>query len=204
MQNFIFEAIALGGYWGIFLLMVLENVFPPLPSEVIMGVGGVLLARGQMDFWPLLIAGTLGTTAGNYFWFWIGDRLGYQRLRPFIDRHGRWLTLCFADIEKAVRFFRSHGPWIVFALRFSPFLRTIISLPAGLAHMNVWKFLAFTTAGAAIWNAILIEGGRRLAPLIERYEVIAGWTIGGLVVLILGFYVYRVITWVERREPEDS
>ncbi len=200
MQDLIIEAIARGGYFGIFLLMVIENVFPPIPSEVIMGIGGVLVARGHMDFWPLMIVGTLGTTVGNYVWFWIGDRWGYKRLEPFIARHGRWLTLDWEHIEKGSAFFRRHGQWVVFFLRFSPFLRTIISLPAGLSHMSVWRFLLFTAAGAAVWNAVLIEGGRRVAPLIERYEAAASWTVGGFIVLILGFYVYRVLTW----KPRDS
>ena len=76
MQDFIIEAIARGGYWGIALLMAIENVFPPIPSEVIMGIGGVLVARGVMEFWPLLAVGTVGSTARNYMWFWIADRWG--------------------------------------------------------------------------------------------------------------------------------
>jgi membrane protein DedA with SNARE-associated domain len=195
MHDLIIEAIARGGYLGIFLLMVIENVFPPIPSELILGIGGVLVARGEMAYWPLMVVGTLGTTVGNYVWFWIGDKWGYQRLKPFVDRHGRWLTINFRNIEKAASFFLRHGQWIVFALRFSPFLRTLISLPAGLAHMSTWRFLLFTTAGAAIWNAILIEGGRRLAPLLARYEQAAGWAIGVFVALAVIFYLYRVITW---------
>ena len=74
MNDFIIEVIAWGGYWGIGLLMVLENVVPPVPSEFIMGIGGVLMARGEMEFWPLLLAGTIGSTAGNYAWFWAGDK----------------------------------------------------------------------------------------------------------------------------------
>ena len=195
MQHLIIEAIAAGGYLGVFALMVLENLFPPIPSEVIMGIGGVLLARGEMAYGPLLAVGTLGTTLGNYAWYWIGDKWGYRRLEPFIDRHGRWLTLRFSDVEKAAKFFRSHGQWIVFAMRFSPLLRTMISLPAGLSHMKLWRFLLFTTAGAAVWNALLIEGGRRLAPYLARYEHVASWVIGGLLGLIVLVYLYRVATW---------
>ena len=198
MQDFIIEAIARGGYLGIFLLMVIENVFPPIPSEVIMGIGGVLVGRGQMEFWPLLAVGVAGTTAGNYVWYWIGDKWGYKRLEPIVEKHGRWLTLDWEHIEKGSQFFRSHGQWVVFFLRFSPFLRTIISLPAGLSHMSLWRFLLFTAAGATVWNALLIEGGRRLAPMIERYETIASWVMSGLFVLILGFYLYRVMTWKPR------
>jgi membrane protein DedA with SNARE-associated domain len=202
MQYLIIEAIAAGGYLGVFALMVLENLFPPIPSEVIMGIGGVLVARGEMDFWPLLAVGTLGTTLGNYAWYWIGDRWSYRRLEPFIDRHGRWLTLCFSDVEKAARFFRSHGQWIVFAMRFSPMLRTMISLPAGLSHMKAWRFVLFTTAGATVWNALLIEGGRRLAPYLDRYEHAASWAMGGLIAGIVAFYLYRVATWKPGpREP---
>jgi membrane protein DedA with SNARE-associated domain len=87
---------------------------------------------------------------------------------------------------------------VVFVLRFSPFLRTIISLPAGLSHMSTWRFLLFTTAGAAVWNALLIEGGRRLAPLMDSYEAVAGWAVAGFVAAILAFYLFRVITWKPR------
>ena len=202
MHGLIIEAIAQGGYFGIFVLMVLENVFPPIPSEVIMGIGGVLVARGDMTFWPLMIAGTLGTVAGNYAWYWIGDRWGYERTRPFVDRWGRWLTIDFEHMEAASRFFRSHGQWVVFALRFSPFMRTLISLPAGLAHMNVWKFLAFTFAGSAVWNALLILGGTVLARYLKEYEHVMGWVILGLIVLALAGYVWRVLTWKPRVSPD--
>ena len=198
MQDLIIEAIARGGYLGIFALMVIENVFPPIPSEVIMGIGGVLVGKGQMEFWPLLAVGVAGTTLGNYVWYWIGDKWGYQRLEPIVEKHGRWLTLDWEHIEKGTAFFRSHGQWVVFFMRFSPFLRTIISLPAGLSHMSLWRFLLFTAAGAAVWNALLIEAGRRLAPFIERYETIASWVMGGIFALILVFYLYRVMTWKPR------
>jgi membrane protein DedA with SNARE-associated domain len=81
----------------------------------------------------------------------------------------------------------------------------MVSLPAGLSHMKLWRFLLFTFLGAGLWNMLLVEGGRRLAPLIEKYETVAGWTIAGLFGLILLFYVYRVVTWTprENREPRD-
>ncbi|KAK0339599.1 hypothetical protein LTR94_033874, partial [Friedmanniomyces endolithicus] len=100
MTTFILDAIARGGYIGIFLLMALENVIPPIPSEVIMGLGGIAVARGEMEMLPLLLWGTAGTTAGNVFWYEIGRRLGYARFRPFVERHGRWLTLEWDDVER--------------------------------------------------------------------------------------------------------
>jgi membrane protein DedA with SNARE-associated domain len=200
MHEFIIEAIARGGYWGIALLMAIENVFPPIPSEVIMGIGGLLVARGVMEFWPLLAVGTLGSTAGNYVWFWIGDKWGYQRLAPIVDRHGRWLTLEWEDIEKAQRFFQRHGQWVVLFLRFSPFLRTMISLPAGLSHMKAWKFLLFTFVGAGIWNVLLIMGGQWLGRYFEQsQDVLAGIVLGAFG-LALAAYLWRVVTWKPRSE----
>ncbi|QKG71562.1 DedA family protein [Erythrobacter mangrovi] len=198
MNTFILETIAAGGYVGIFVLMALENIFPPLPSEIIMGFGGVLVARGQMAFLPLLIIGTVGTTVGNYFWYWIGRRWNESDLRRFIDAYGRWLTFEWADFEKARRRFRRNGEWIVFLLRFSPFLRTIISLPAGLAHMHIGRFLLFTFLGSLVWNGALIAGGSSLAHLMTPYETAAGWVVGGFLGAGVLWYLYRVITWKPR------
>lgn len=198
MHDWIIRLIEQGGYWGIAILMALENVFPPIPSEVIMGIGGIAVARGTMEFWPLLLVGTIGSTLGNYAWFLVGDRLGYQRLRPLIDRWGRWLTLEWQDVERATAFFQRHGQWIVFALRMSPFLRTMISLPAGLTHMRHWKFLLFTFAGAGAWNAALILGGSWLAARMEAAQHLLGWGIAAMLALAIGGYVWRVMTWKPR------
>ena len=204
MDHFIVDLIARGGYFGIFLLMALENIVPPVPSEVIMGIGGLLVKRGDMDFWPLLLIGTLGTTAGNYAWYWVGDRWGYERLNPFIERWGRWLTVDWEHIEQAQSFFMRHGHWVVFFLRFSPFLRTMISLPAGLAHMKLGKFLAFTFAGSLIWNALLIKGGEWLGHYLEDSQHILVWIILGLIGIGVIGYIWRVLTWVPRdKRPLD-
>lgn len=198
MHELIIRAIEQGGLVGIFLLMALENIFPPIPSEVIMGLGGVAVSRGTMDFWPLMIFGTVGSTLGNYAWYWLGDHWGRTRLEPFVERWGRWLTMEWEDVEKARGFFRRHGPWVVFVFRFTPIFRTMISLPAGLAHMGVWRFLAFTFAGAFIWNLLLVEGGRRLADWLEESQHILGWIILGFIGLALVGYLWRVVTWKPR------
>lgn len=195
MNDFILSAIASGGYFGIFILMALENIFPPMPSEIIMGYGGVLVAREQMSFMPLLMIGTLGTVAGNYFWYWLGYRWDEDHLKNFIEKRGRWLTFEWEEFEKARHMFRRHGDWIVFLLRFSPFLRTIISLPAGLARMKLWRFLLFTFLGSLIWNGALILGGSALSGLIDRYDVFASWAVGGFIAMGVAWYVYRVATW---------
>jgi membrane protein DedA with SNARE-associated domain len=202
MTEWILHLIEQGGYWGIAFLMFIENIFPPIPSEVIMGLAGIAVARGSMDFWPVLLVGTIGSTLGNYVWFLAGDKLGYERLQPLVNRWGRWLTCEWEDIEAASRFFQRHGQWVVFAVRFSPFLRTMISLPAGLAHMKHGKFLVFTFAGAAVWNAALIQGGHWLARYFEETQAWLNWIIIGSVVLGVALYIWRVVTWKPRERAD--
>lgn len=200
MHEFIIAAITRGGYLGIALLMALENIFPPIPSEVIMGVGGIAVARGTMAFWPLMIAGTVGSVAGNLVWFWIGWSWGRQRLEPFVRRNGRWLTLEWEDVERARAFFRRHGQWVVFAMRFSPVMRTMISLPAGLAHMGRARFVVFTTGGVFVWNLLLVEGGRLLSLWLAKSQGVLGLVIVGSVLAAAAFYAWRVATWKPRSE----
>lgn len=195
MDDLIIRLIEQGGYLGIFVLMVIENVFPPIPSEVIMGLGGVAVARGTMQFWPLLLVGTLGSTLGNYFWFLVGDRLGYRRLEPLVHRWGRWITVSWGEVEASTRFFQRHGQWVVFVLRFSPVLRTMISLPAGLAHMGHRRFLAFTFAGAAVWNTLLIVGGHWLADYVRTMDNVMGPVIAVSIGLAVLYWLWRVLRW---------
>lgn len=203
MNDWIIQFIEGGGYPGIALLMALENIFPPIPSEVIMGVAGIGVHAGRLSFWPVLIWGTLGATIGNYAWFLLGKRLGYQRLQPFVERHGRWLTLEWSDVEATTRFFRKHGQWVVFFLRFSPLMRTIISLPAGLACMGTMRFLLFTFFGSAVWNAALIGSATLLAGWFSGFERIFGYLVIGMIVLGAIWYAYRVLTWSPRSAIEE-
>ena len=198
MHNLIVDIVTGGGYWGILFLMAMENIFPPIPSELIMGLGGIAVSRGAMNFLPLLAFGTAGSVLGNYVWFWAGHAYGYERLRPFVARWGRWLTMEWEDVESASAFFRKHGPWVVFVARFMPLVRTVISLPAGLAHMPVWKFVLFTAAGSAVWNVALILAGTWLGSTFAHAEEVIGWATIALFAVAVIWYIYRVVTW-ERR-----
>lgn len=193
MTDFILRVITWGGYWGIAFLMALENVIPPIPSEVIMGFGGVAVARGQFAFLPLLLVGTIGATAGNYAWYLVGRKLGTHGLKRLVDRWGRWLGLEWADIEALQREFRERGGRIVFTFRFVPTFRTIISLPAGMAHMPTGRFLAFTFAGSAIWNAALITGGYVLGTRFTAMEDWIAWLGVATSALVIVWYFYRVV-----------
>jgi len=198
VTEFIVSLIARGGYFGIFLLMAAENVFPPIPSEVIMGLGGFAVARGEMEIVPLIAAGTLGTLAGNFFWYELGRRLGYQRLKPFVDRWGRWLTLEWRDVERLHRFFLSHGHWVIFVFRFLPVGRTIISLPAGMARMSRVKFALWTAAGSTVWNCILTGAGYYLGSNFQALDRYIGPAALVMTAAIVLYYGWRVVTWKPR------
>jgi membrane protein DedA with SNARE-associated domain len=205
MTELLLTLLDKGGYLGIFVLMILENVFPPVPSEVILGAAGVLVAQGKMNGYVLWLIATAGTVVGNLFWYWLGYRWSEQTLKRMIDRWGRILTFEWDEFTKARDIFRKYGDWIVFGLRFSPLLRTIVSLPAGLARMKLWRFALFTFLGSLIWNGLLILGGRALAGVLDQYETLAGYGIVGIVGLGVLFYIYRVVTWkpVKAFEPND-
>ncbi|NVD43793.1 DedA family protein [Qipengyuania atrilutea] len=198
MDDLIVEIISRLGYVGIAVLMMLENIFPPMPSEAVMGASALAIERGRLDYWMVLSSGTLGTLAGNYLWYWAGHRYGYERLRPLIDRFGRWLTMEWEDVEAAGAFFRKHGHWVVLVLRSTPVMRTMISLPAGLAHMNAIKFCIFTAIGAAIWNAILIAGTQWLTRTFEGSDNIVTGVIIGTIVLSVVAYLWRLAVWTPR------
>ena len=200
MTDFILEWIARGGYLGIVALMALENIFPPIPSEVIMGLGGMAVARGRMQLGWLLLAGTIGSVIGNYVWYALGRKFGYQGLKPFVDRWGRWLTVDWQDVEAITRFFHDRGGWVIFVFRFMPSFRTIISLPAGMAHMPRWRFLVATTAGTTIWNIILAGAGILLDQNFEQLDRYIGPLAIATMVAVLAYYVYRVVTWKPREE----
>lgn len=206
MTELLLELLDRGGYLGIFVLMILENVFPPIPSEVIVGAAGVLVEQGKMNGYVVLAVATLGTLVGNLFWYWVGVRWSEEQLKRIIDRWGRILTFEWDEFAKARDIFRKYGDWIVFTLRFSPVLRTIVSLPAGLARMGVWRFSLFTFLGSLIWNGLLIIGGRALAGVIEEYETLAGYGIVALVLAGVAVYIYRFLTWkpVKAHEGEDQ
>ena len=193
MQHF----IATYGYLAIFLLMVAESACIPIPSELIMGVAGIAVAHGRMEPAPLMIAAGVGSTLGNIAWYLLGRALGYARLRPFVDRWGRWLTLDWPEVEALARFFGRHGQWVVFGIRFAPVMRTMISLPAGMARMGWLRFTLFTLAGTSVWNAILLGAGFWLGRNYSAIDQVTGPIAIGVLVLVTAAYLWRLI----RRRP---
>lgn len=195
MTDFILDLIQSWGYWGIGFLMFLENVFPPIPSEVIMSLGGVGVAQGRFDFWTLVTVAVIGTTMGNWVWYGIGRWFGYARLKPLIDRYGRWLTMDWDDVEKLHDFFLRHGSGIVFFCRFLPIARTMVSLPAGMVQMSQIKFIIWTAAGSAIWITALAGAGHWFGQQFAQAERFIGPVAVLSIGILVAVYIYRVATW---------
>lgn len=198
MTELIIDLTAWGGYFGIFVLMVIENVFPPIPSEVIMGLGGIAVSRGRMTMLPLIAAGTAGTVAGNYVWYAVGSRLGTERLRPFVERYGRWLTMDWEHVRELDRFFKRRGQWVALVFRFMPAFRTMVSLPAGMTQMPPVRFVLWTAGGAAIWNTGLAYAGYALGANFRELDAYLGPAAIGFGVVLVLIYVWRLVTWKPR------
>lgn len=140
MTRWIISIIESGGYIGIAFLLFIEDVFPPIPSEFILPLCGYLAAQGKFGLFGVVAAGTLGSILGAIPLYYLGYRLGEERLQKFAARYGKWLTVGPRDIERADRWFNKHGMWAIFFCRLIPGFRSIISIPAGVNRMNLLSF----------------------------------------------------------------
>ena len=195
MDDWIIRLVDQGGYWGVALLMFLETVFPPVPSEVIMTVAGVSASRGTMNLAGVIGAGTAGAMLGNYLWFWLAIKFGSDRLHRFADLHGRWLTLNWKEIERGQELFQKHGSVIVLIARMLPTLRSLISIPAGIFGMSHRRFLVFSAIGTAGWSAALAGAGYALGSQFADVEKILGPLSTAIILLIIFGYFWRLVRW---------
>lgn len=147
------------GYFGVFLLIMIENVFPPIPSEVILTFGGFMTTYSDMTRMGVIIAATAGSIIGAMILYSIGLFLDVARLEKIVDRWGGVLRLTRKDIRKADAWFDKYGPWTVLLCRLVPLIRSLISIPAGMSNMNFPLFILLTTIGSLIWNTALVMIG---------------------------------------------
>ena len=194
MGDWITDTITRMGELGVFLLTLLETVFPPIPSELVMPLAGYIASRGGMSLWGAVLAGTLGALLGALLLYWVGRKLGEERLMDFADRHGRWLTLSRHDIERASQWFAKHGGWAVFVCRLIPGLRSLISIPAGIHGMALLPFVAVTALGSLVWTAVLVYLGYVLGANFEQVGEWVDPVSKGVLLVIAIWYVWRVVT----------
>ncbi len=199
MENWITEFMSNYGYIGIFLLIALENVFPPIPSEVILTFGGFMTTYSDLTIMGVVIASTLGSVAGAVILYGIGLLLDVERLEKIVDRWGHVLRLKREDIYKADAWFDKYGVWTVFFCRIVPLIRSLISIPAGMSNMKFWLFLLFTTAGTLIWNIILVNVGAAVGSSWESivsYMDVYSNIVYALLVLL---FIIAVVIFVKKR-----
>jgi membrane protein DedA with SNARE-associated domain len=186
------------GNVGIALLMFAENVFPPIPSELIMPLAGFSAARGERNLVIVIIAGSIGSLLGALLWYYIGKKIGADRLKRWATKHGRWLTLSPKEVDQTCAWFNRHGGKAVFIGRLIPAVRTLISVPAGIAGMPLASFLLYSAAGTILWTALLATAGYLLE---SQYDKVAHWMnpISNVVIglIVLG-YLYRVVRFPRR------
>jgi membrane protein DedA with SNARE-associated domain len=193
MHGWVIEFVDRLGAVGVALLMLAENVFPPLPSEVIMPLAGYLSARGDMNFVLAIAAGTVGSLVGAAFWYWVGRRVSYERFCDWVQTHGIWLAMTPADVDRVVRWFEGRGRYAVLVGRVVPFVRTLISVPAGFSGMPLPRFLLLSCIGTAIWTTTLAAAGRMLGQQFEDVDRLVGWATWAFIAAAAVGYVYRVI-----------
>lgn len=170
MQAWITDFMEQFGYFGIFLMLAFENIFPPIPSEVILPFGGFMTTTTNLTIPGVIIAATLGSLLGAVILYYIGRLLDVSRLEKIIERWGGLLRISKKDIHKADAWFDKHGYWTVLFCRMVPLVRSLISIPAGMSGMKFGVFMLFTTIGTLGWNLLLVLIG---AALGESWEDIA-------------------------------
>ena len=177
------------GYSAILLAMFLENLFPPIPSELIMPLGGFYVQQGQLHFLPVVFAGLIGTVLGAFPWYGIGRLVNEERLEVWLKRNGRWIGISVDDLARSRRWFNRYGIALVFWGRLVPGIRTLISVPAGIELMPLVPFLIWTTAGSLIWTLLLTVAGLVLGESYSNVALLMDPLSKGIkIFLIIGFF----------------
>ncbi len=199
MEQIITDFISKWGYTAIFILILLENVLPVVPSEIILTFAGLLSVKSHLSIWTLLIIATIASFIGLLILYYICRLISEEKLYRFVDRHGKWMKLKSKDLKRANDWFKKYGAWAVFLCRFVPVLRVLITIPAGINRMNVIQFTTLSLIGTTIWNFALILLGRLLSDSfdalmngIHTYSHI-------MYVIIIIAVIYFVIRYLMKR-----
>jgi membrane protein DedA with SNARE-associated domain len=198
MTDWIKSIIQGYSYPGLIFLMFLENVFPPIPSELIMPLAGFFNTRGELSLLGIILAGCLGSVLGALPLYYAGRALGEARLRRWCDQHGHWIGVSGNDLDRSRKWFDRHGAKTVLFCRLVPGIRSMISIPAGIAEMKLWLFIVLTTIGSAVWSTFLALAGRALGARYDTVEHVIGPISTGVVVTIVVTLVVRGIA--QRRQ----
>lgn len=205
MQQFILHIIEQFGYFGVFFLILIENVFPPIPSEVILLISGFFSSYTSLSVFYMILASTLGSFLGAIILYYIGKIFNKERLKKIVNgRFGKILFLKENDIDKADEWFDNKGNKSVFFCRFVPIVRSLISIPAGMSEMPMGKFIIYTICGSMIWNTVLICLGYRLGSnweyvltILDKYQIV-------VIVILVIIFGYVIIKFYRKKRKSKK
>lgn len=205
MIDFVVNFLSGSGYFGVAALMVLEVVFPPIPSEVVLPFVGHLAAEGEMSLWGAIVASWVGAVLGALFWFYVGRLLSYERVTAFLQRFGGYIAITAKDFAKSFALFQKYEDWAVLVGRLIPTVRSVISIPAGTVKMPVGRFIFISSISILIWNiALILLGYWFLADgaLVDKYiKPISE----GVIWLVIILYILQVVRfWYEKRAEKEN
>ncbi|HEX8552978.1 MAG TPA: DedA family protein [Abditibacteriaceae bacterium] len=178
---------------GIAFLMFLENVFPPIPSEIIMPLAGYLASQGKMSLVGAIIAGTIGSVLGSLPLYYAGRKLGHNGARKWAEKYGRWLTVSPEDIDKSREWMDKHGAFALCLGRLVPGVRSLIALPAGVDEISPAVFIGYTALGSAIWSGLLAGAGYGLGANFKNVDKWLSPLSYVVLALIVALYIYRFV-----------
>ncbi|HEX2574980.1 MAG TPA: DedA family protein [Aquihabitans sp.] len=209
LTDWVVDVIDRIGYLGVALLVSVENVFPPIPSEVVLPAAGLAASRGQANLIGMVVAATVGSVIGAWALYLISAAIGHVRLEALVVKYGRWLGVRSRDLDRAESWFDDHSSTAVLVCRCIPLIRSLVSIPAGFRRMNPVSFTLYTALGSLLWNVVLIGAGYQLG---DRWEKVGEW-VGTLQYLIVALIAAFAAYWVwtrfiskthrERRRQED-
>lgn len=205
MQDWLINIINQFGYLGIAFLILLENIFPPIPSELILTFSGFLTTISNMNIWMSSLSATVGSMAGAILLYVLGRALPQRKIVKFMIKHQRILRLKESDLKRSSDWMTKRGGSAVFLCRFVPVVRSLISIPAGATHMQLWKFLAYSALGTAIWNTVLIYLGalagnnwQKITGYLNTYSYVIGITAA----FVLTFLIIRRVMLKKEKEKK--
>lgn len=190
LTDWVVDVIKAIGYLGVALLVAVESIFPPIPSEVVLPAAGLAASRGEANVVLMIVAATVGSVLGAWALYLIAAAIGDTRLHALVARYGRWIGVKPKDLERAESWFDNHSNTAVLICRCVPLIRSLVSIPAGFRRMNPVAFTLYTAIGSLVWNAALITAGYQLG---DRWEMVGEW-----VGVLQYFVVAAILLWMAR------
>ncbi|WP_413377480.1 DedA family protein [Alkalihalobacillus sp. 1P02AB] len=199
MENWIISVMEQLGYIGIMVLIALENLFPPIPSEVILTFGGFMTTQSDMTLIAVIFFATIGSTLGAVILYSIGSLLGLKKMEELVEKYGHIIRLTKIDLYRSYDWFDRYGPWTVFLCRLLPLIRSLISIPAGMAKMNLSLFILLSALGSLIWNTIIINIGAQVGESWDSVLVYMNAYSKIVYIIIASLIAFSLILFIRRR-----